>query len=552
MIKILERLKNAEAKLKAIELSDNGRSSLAILQTTIEEIESRLRPQWWKKLLTNPWFLLPVLYLMFLLSVFWLSPLWLLTLDRVLEPLSVKIPWLETKVGLRKILLFQYHPRVLDAWIGSHIAAARTHFGNRKTVKDREFHVPSPVVLDGKGQAQLSSQDLREVFSQSQARVLIWGEGGAGKTSLACLLARWAMAELPSERLSQHWTIPVLLEDELEVPPKTKHQDALLAMIRGQLQAMVSSSEPIPEPLFEHLLRQRRVLVIVDHLSEMNGDMQKAVRPELPDFPVNSLVVTARTENIIGTAYAKKIAPMRIKGDRTASFMEAYLTLQKKRALFPDSEFFDACAHLSRMVGKRNVTVLLARLYADRLIKLKEGSGDEELPANIPDLMLSYLNELNRTVLQDRLDERQVHKAVSELAWLCLENTFRPAPAARDEVLAAFGAEGDKILDYLEQRLRIVVTVGAARNQVRITLDPLAEYLAGIYLCEQDLDSEVGQKIFLERVRSMAGSTAEIEGFLLAVHDCYTACVPNAKDSDHFAVTLRSLLPRAQPLVQAA
>ena len=81
----------------------------------------------------------------------------------------------------------------------------------------------------------------------------------------------------------------------------------------------------MPEALFERLLRRRRVLVIVDHLSEMNEAMRKAVRPESPDFPVSALLVTARTREVVGQAAVKTLVPMRIKGDRAVSFLTAYL-----------------------------------------------------------------------------------------------------------------------------------------------------------------------------------------------------------------------------------
>src|SRR5262245_57253940 len=56
------------------------------------------------------------------------------------------------------------------------------------------------------------------------------------------------------------------------------------------------------------------------------------------------------------------------------------------------------------MVGDRDITVLLAKLFAEQMIASKEHCLDDNLPQNIPDLMLSYLNELNRTIAVARLD----------------------------------------------------------------------------------------------------------------------------------------------------
>jgi hypothetical protein len=42
-------------------------------------------------------------------------------------------------------------------------------------------------------------------------------------------------------------------------------------------------------------------------------------------------------------------------------------------------------------VGDRNTTVLLAKLYAEHMISLKKAQRVENLPENVPELMLSYL-----------------------------------------------------------------------------------------------------------------------------------------------------------------
>jgi HEAT repeat protein len=99
----------------------------------------------------------------------------------------------------------------------------------------------------------------------------------------------------------------------------------------------------------------------------------------------------------LGKVTKTTLKPLRIEGNRLSSFMEAYLTQRGKRDRFTDTEFFDACSRLSTMVGTRNITVLLAKLYAEQLIAAKEGTlvgaqGFAPLPDNIPDLMLSYLN----------------------------------------------------------------------------------------------------------------------------------------------------------------
>lgn len=131
---------------------------------------------------------------------------------------------------------------------------------------------------------------------------------------------------------------------------------------------------------------------------------------------------------------------MRVQGNRLSSFMEAYLTKLGKRDLFNDREFFEDCSRLSALASQGNITILLAKLYADQMISAKEGKNREDLPDNIPDLMIHYLNQLNYSVADNKLDNRTVHRDAKIVAWECLQQTYRPATARR-EYNRGFGRE---------------------------------------------------------------------------------------------------------------
>jgi hypothetical protein len=215
-------------------------------------------------------------------------------------------------------------------WVTAHITSVREKFQDKDTVRDRNIYIPVPVVLDGETVAQFTAKDLRSKLKKRC--LLIWGEGGAGKTSLACQIAKWALSEDETERLCDYQMLPVLIEEELDFD--AAGQQPFMAAIRGQLQDLTNEAEPISEELLERLLRQRRILVIVDHLSEMTEATRKAIRPELPDFWVNALVITSRTEETLGKVTKTTLKPLRIEGNRLSSFMEAYLTQRGKRDRF--------------------------------------------------------------------------------------------------------------------------------------------------------------------------------------------------------------------------
>jgi hypothetical protein len=185
------------------------------------------------------------------------------------------------------------------------------------------------------------------------------------------------------------------------------------------------------------------------------------------------------------------------------------------------------------MVGQREVTAMLATLYAKQMISAKvEAAQDISTPVsdNIPDLMLSYLNQLNKDLAdnkkeQEMFDDRTVHKDAMAVAWECLNELFRPSVISRDVAIATLAEKrGDKAeshLRYLEEKLMLIQTIGASEDQVRFTLDPLAEYLAALHLVDLYNGDEQQWLDFLAAAEAKPGSPASIAGFLVAVQDCW-------------------------------
>lgn len=467
--------------------------------------------------------LFPLLLLGSLLLL-WLRPLWLLKVNERLAPYAdVTLPaWLGGfKLPLRYAAVvgfFHYHPRVLDAWVEKHAAAARRTFEEKSVVEERRIHVPVPSVLDKQSVASLVPANLQPLFSKNAARLLIRGEGGSGKTSLACLLARWALEERAADRLCPtHRMLPILLEQDVE-PVIKEGEDPFLEVIKDQLRGLIDQPEVPATTLVERLLRHRRLLVVIDGMSEMSGASQQHVNAGVNDF-ANAIVVTSRADEALNNLPRSTLRPMRIRGDKLSSFMEAYLQHREKRELFNDREFFEACGRLSTIVGERDVTPLLAKYYADHLIAAKEGAAGDDTPQNIPDLMLNYINVLHRPAPTPDLPD--VIRAAEVVAWECLKEDYRPAPAALEGVLAALGGEkGRGLFDYMEATLRIIQVVGAGRDRVRFALDPLSEYLAGLHLVRTYAKDEPAWREFMRQADSKPGAPESIKGFLLALRDC--------------------------------
>ena len=508
------------------------------LNNAIQSIPKPANPLWIllieNKNLSIPIFLFSFwLFLLFLLLR--VKPLSLLWLNSFLQKtdLSLQVIGVNIQTATLRKLLFdlQYHPRVLDDWVKTNLKTARRQFENKQTVKQRNIYVPTiPVILNGDSIPELTPKDLQYKFSESRETLLIWGEGGSGKTTLACQLAKWAMADDPEQRLCpNHRMLPILIDQELS-DEAGNQQQVLMEAIHGQLRDLIEAVKPISEELLEHLLRERRLLVIIDGYSEMRPASRNKIKPELPSFLANALIVTSRSEESLGGVNKTMIKMMRVHSSKLAEFLQVYVNKKGKQDLFKtDQELFQGCIQLSKLVGERDITVLLAKLYADQLIANESNQTTKNLPDNIPDLMLSYLNQINYQLiekgLENHLDNLTVHQVAKVIAWQCLKQTYRSTTVPLDTLLKVLGEQwGEEpaktYLKYLENSLNIVETIKPSEDQICFSLDPLAEFLAGLYLVDLYKDNEKLWAEFLAQADVQPGAPESIKGFLQAVQDC--------------------------------
>lgn len=546
-----QAISDLAAALRSLEESKTELSidSIPTVRLALEQLQKQKTNRFFQFIRKYKSFEFLIIYAAFFLSlwslIFWLRPLWLLPINEVFRIYEFKLPSFMggAPVRPRELLLFSFfyfHPRLLDAWVAAQLNSVVEEFNKIETVRDRSTYIPVPVILDGQNIANISSQNLQPLFAKERACLLIYGEGGAGKTSLACQLAKWAISTDLNQRLCQHLMLPVLIEHELKVPPSSKTAETkqvLLENIRRKVQDLSQKAQPISEEFLLQLLKHQRILVILDHISEMSDTTRQQIELESADF--NALIITSRTEKSINRTVNSTITPLRITGNRLSSFMEAYLTQLGKRQLFSDREFFSGCIQLSTMVGKRDITILLAKLFAEQMISAKSTDLNREnwgnLPTNIPDLILSYLNEINRDLGEKKLSDPMVHQDAKAIAWECLKLRYKPATAKIKDALTALSTVNDKDaelrLNYLEEKLHLIQTVGAGKEEIKFNLEPVAEYLAGLHLVENYGIDEDKWLDFLLGAESQ-NLQAEIKGFLLAVRDCYLVKIPEAQDTD--------------------
>ncbi|MFN9545832.1 MAG: hypothetical protein ACK6AD_02000, partial [Cyanobacteriota bacterium] len=472
--------------------------------------------------------------------VLWKRPRWLLRLPD--EGLLLPIGWEKVlPVGSRLFRALKYRDRVLDAWISAHLGTIRERFGALTTVEQRRHHLSLPVKVGQSLVPDLTPERLRELGGAS-GLVLISGEGGVGKTSLALRFAGWAL----KGTLTKQPAVPVLVETDLQ------GEESLLSRVRSTLAGLVEGAgregvEPAPTlPLVRALLERKRLLVILDHFSELGDESRRRLLPTADDFPSAWAIVTSRRRESFGGKVVLHLEPQRLTADRLWPFFTDYLRLvQAEEAL--DFDLHERAVGRLReitagLVDERQaITVLLAKLYIDVVLAERRGGGGSLLPASVPALMLTYIRQINAAIEEEQRQPPQlVVRALQHLAQASEEALFRPRAVRREAALRALvraraerqgmGAEaggqpprdGEPLLDYLVKRL-LLVEEASDGEDVRLVLDPLADYLAALgWLRQLDHGADGAWDQFLEHTLPAAGSerAALAQGFLRALYDC--------------------------------
>lgn len=433
-----------------------------------------------------------------------------------------------------------YTPADLDAWVERNHQSLDRSFSAIPSVQQRRVHVPLDVRLTPAGAEApsepmlLQPEHLDPALAEGSAHVLlISADGGAGKTSLAFRIARWALAgELGGVR-----RLPVLIETAME------EGESVAARVRTWLQSQLEGgSSGIDSSLVEALLHHKRLIPILDHVSEL----PEAARQQLVQrLPAGLVIATSRS---LDDGYRERplsrIEPLQIATDRLQSFFLDYLRQQGNGEVLKDDDLVPAQNQLRRIVGDKPITALLAQMFIDDVIdKRKQGL----LAGSVPELMLSYVARVDTPsdpAMRQRagmvIDGAMVQRALKVLALAShrQEQDGRPlfqlvefplwlaeqALEASDGMDLKEGEQRQALLGYLID-LNLLRTPGADQNWLRFPLDPLADYLAALRQLERLEVNSAGDGAawqgFLAELEQRSDQERErLRGFLLALRDC--------------------------------
>lgn len=440
-----------------------------------------------------------IFWFLVLLCILFIHPIFLFRLYNGF-PLFTLIESLAGKYGsLIRIIseitfvpFFVKHQRTLDAWTKKYGPGLLSGFENEITVKDHPEYVSLPIKLNdpinGKQLDAPSVENISFLFNKYRAALEIVGTGGSGKTTLAIQLAKWANDISTREKFGNHYWLPVLVEEEVR---------DIVDVIKRKIKSWTDLD--IDKAFLESLLAKKRLLIIIDALSERSKEMQQYVKTIHGKAPVNALIITSRNKidlEIIDEVY---VYPQSLGSDKLLYFMSSLLVHSEYEIFKSTNNQIKLGEKLSRLFIFKGKDVpiipILLRLAIDRALQFAEmnpGNNNidqllKSIPDSIPDVYFDYLNRVNpQGEVPNRISNDDMRKAAELIAQLSLGSDFIPKDVRLEDAVDLL-KEKKMANDNINPIQRLIDNGILIRREyageafVRFFQDPLSEYLSSIW-----------------------------------------------------------------------
>ena len=173
---------------------------------------------------------------------------------------------------------------VLDAWVRRHLARAQVYSTTIfEKVSTGGLYIPMPISIDGSNAEIPSREQFTWMFDDEACTILVTGPGGSGKSTFAAQLGRWALQGVTTA--AGRKMLPIFIKQPTA---------DLLASVKATLNPIVDYDEDLEDGLIASVIRRKRLLLIVDSLSEWPEVEQNYVGNIRGKMPIGAIVVTSR------------------------------------------------------------------------------------------------------------------------------------------------------------------------------------------------------------------------------------------------------------------
>jgi len=423
---------------------------------------------------------------------------------------------------------FQAMATCQRAWIARHLERAVKTFEGSSFARERRAYGEvraSVLVVDAARELPkgVGLEDMRELVSPVAAdpKLVLWirGQGGVGKSHLACRVARW----LAKQALLPQPAIVVILDGNAET------REALDAMIRERLEALTQATD-INGDLITNLLASGSVVLLFDGLTERSPRTMETIKAylESPQAPALTLC-TARSQHSFTARRSITIEPMPLDASELLPFLSSY-----RLSLSQDARRSEDLLEPVRKAAKRLADGERRTLLTPLLVTLiwEEAVSGAPLSSFAVEAFNGYVVRalVPAADAADVAEQRRLALVRARLLGrLALGKNYRPgrwftrdAAANHLQDASVGSAPHDVLHDFTAAGLLEEDSSGG--GQLRFLIDPLSEHLCALCILYSYDGNDPDWAKFLATLDVLSTEArAAADGFLIALADCWAA-----------------------------
>lgn len=413
-------------------------------------------------------------------------------------------------------------PDLMDVWVAHRLESCRTRLQSKREQFGISVYVPMGVQVSSKAAKTRidipSSRSLREHLNFDRAAVGIIGEGGIGKTALVGQLAEWATREDADERLLEHTALSILLHGDITDVLKATRDELLTEYVE---QDPAASSAKV----LEAALRQRRIILFFDGLSESSPSTQKMISHIFADIKMGLLIITARKSYPHILARWIQISPDQVAPESVNRFLSQYIHEKSLDMEITPREQLALSEQLLRLLeGQAGKTTLPPVFLVLFIESLRAEPNKISGPTTLASTVQRYVRSLRPPADHPLSDPELFASLAATLAVVSLQPNFIPSEfdfEKGEEALSKVKLvdnPGDVIMTMISANL-LIERMGVSGRRVRFRLDPVAEYLAAIRNTKKFGSIELWQE-HLTNLTTFHKIQGDTQGYVIALMEC--------------------------------